>query len=89
MFHHQNMLNLTTFSPMFFKLFKSIGITNLKRFEIFDRGRECDLNMKPDENVMFWTLTLGSPICAKLFRISMHILRGSEWTKRIWHRMRS
>jgi hypothetical protein len=55
MFHHQNMLNLTTFSPMFSKLFKSIGITNLKRFEIFDRGRECDLNMKPDENVMFWT----------------------------------
>ena len=46
MFHYQNLLNQTTLSPKFSNLFKSIEIPNLKRFEIFDRGRECDLNMK-------------------------------------------
>ena len=55
MFHYQNILNRTHFLPHFSNLFKSIGITNLKWFEIFDRGRECDLNMKPDENVILWT----------------------------------
>jgi len=54
MFSSSEYIKSDTFSPTFSNLFKSIGITNLKRFEIFDRGRECDLNMKPDENVMFW-----------------------------------
>ena len=54
------LLNQNTFKPdhifsqNLLNLFKSLGIPNLKWFEIFDRGRECDLNMKPDENVMFW-----------------------------------
>ena len=37
------------FSHILLKLhLNQLGSQNLKRFEIFDRGRECDLNMKSD-----------------------------------------
>ena len=46
---YQKIIKQSEFSPKTSsKLFKSIEIQNLKRFEIFDRGRECDLNMKSD-----------------------------------------
>ena len=40
---------------MFFNVFKSIEIQNLKGFDILDQGRECDLNMKSDKKWSFWT----------------------------------
>ena len=64
------------FLPKSLNLFKSLGITNLNWFEIFDRGRRCDLNMKnwlkcdvlnPNPNIC-------SSLCAKLFwYINAHI----------------
>ena len=49
---NQKILKLTAFlSQTFPNLFKSIEIQDLKRFEIFDRGRECDLNMKSDNQM--------------------------------------
>ncbi|GJU18139.1 hypothetical protein Tco_1146105 [Tanacetum coccineum] len=50
---------------------KTLIFRNLESF-VGGRIREedSDLLKKPNE---------GTPICAKLFRISMHILKGSEW----------
>lgn len=41
----------TFFSNKYFVsyIFKSLEIQNLKGFEIFDRGRKCDINMKDDK----------------------------------------
>ena len=40
---------------MFSNLFKSIETQNLKGFDIFDQGRECDLNKKSDKMWSFWS----------------------------------
>ena len=52
---------------MFFNVFKSIEIQNLKGFDILDQGRECDLNMKSDKKLSFLDSIIGSLICAKCF----------------------
>ncbi|GJV41512.1 hypothetical protein Tco_1419952 [Tanacetum coccineum] len=41
-------------------------------------GRECDLNIKSDKKCDLLDSSVNSPICAKPFQISIHILRGSE-----------
>ena len=43
----------TSLPKMFYNLFKSIEIQNLKGFDIFDQGRECDLNKKSDKSDHF------------------------------------
>ena len=50
---------------MFSSLFKPIEIQNLKGFDIFDQGRECDLNKKSDKVIILDSI-IGSLICAKL-----------------------
>nr|GEX28430.1 putative reverse transcriptase domain-containing protein [Tanacetum cinerariifolium] len=51
---------------------------NLESF-VGGQGRECDLNMKCDKKKCdLLDSSVGSPICAKLFRTSMHILRESK-----------
>ena len=45
----------TSLPKLFPNLFKSIEIQNLKGFDIFDQGRECDLNKKSDKKWSFWT----------------------------------
>ena len=69
---------------MFFNVFKSIEIQNLKGFDILDQGRECDLNMKSDKK---WSIFSGlnnrlPHMCQMLWLNTMHILRGSG--KRLW-----
>ena len=69
---------------MFFNVFKSIEIQNLKGFDILDQGRECDLNMKSDKK---WSISFGlnnrlPHMCQMLWLNTMHILRGSG--KRLW-----
>ena len=64
---------------MFFNVFKSIEIQNLKGFDILDQGRECDLNMKSDKK---WSIIFGlnnrlPHMCQMLWLNTMHILRGS------------
>ncbi len=71
-------------SKMFFNVFKSIEIQNLKGFDILDQGRECDLNMKSDKK---WSIIFGlnnrlPHMCQMLWLNTMHILRGSG--KRLW-----
>ena len=83
---YQTRVNQTTFlfPKMFFIVFKSIEIQNLKGFDILDQGRECDLNMKSDKK---WSIFSGlnnrlPHMCQMLWLKTMHILRGSG--KRLW-----
>ena len=55
---------------MFFNVFKSIEIQNLKGFDILDQGRECDLNRKSDKKWSFLDSIIGSHICAKWFDLT-------------------
>ena len=73
---YQKILKLTAFlSQKLSKLFKSIEIKNLERFEIFDRGRECDLNMKSDNQK--WSFGLNK--CAPTYVLNTFEYRCTYW----------
>ena len=63
---------------MFSNLFKSIEIQNLKGFDIFDQGRECDLNKKSGKSDHFGLNNRLPHMCKNSLIINRAHIKGER-----------